>query len=300
MNCFISLWILKNMYYTTVDHLAQKTSYSRKKYKAVSIFREIKLLILFWSFAFVGVTIFTNAQLFLASVENVFWNEKIASPEEIRQKVEQDNSISSIVDYQHQKEESVDQLIQQYQTEMSDDAIPLAQDVEDILSENVKWYDFSFNTLPPTNRLIVPKFSVDDPIIISKYTNMKEFIYKNYNEELKQWVVKYPTTPEPGQPGNTLIFGHTSQERWKSNPYGMAFANIANFERGDMIQIVWKGQLYEYKVVDIQVKYPQHVNETYMQYANLDKNYLTLMWCYPIGTSKQRLLVVAEQITKPE
>ena len=76
----------------------------------------------------------------------------------------------------------------------------------------------------------------------------------------------------------------------------MAFAHIAQIESGDIIQIVWKGQLYEYKVVDIQVKYPQHVNETYMQYANLPKNYLTLMGCYPIGTSKQRILVVAEQL----
>lgn len=153
-----------------------------------------------------------------------------------------------------------------------------------------------FNTLPPTNRLIVPKFNVDDPIVISKYTNMNEFIYKNYNEELKEGVVKYPTTPEPGQSGNTLIFGHTSQERWKENPYGMAFAHIADIAMGDVIQIVWKGQLYEYKVVDIQVKYPQHVNETYMQYANLSKNYLTLMGCYPIGTAKQRILVIAEQL----
>jgi LPXTG-site transpeptidase (sortase) family protein len=93
-----------------------------------------------------------------------------------------------------------------------------------------------------------------------------------------------------------LIFGHTSQERWKHNPYGMAFAHIAQIEIWDVIQIVWKWQLYEYEVVDIQVKYPQHVNETYMQYANLPKNYVTLMWCYPIGTAKQRMLIVAEQL----
>ncbi|HCB51453.1 TPA: hypothetical protein DEP21_02655 [Patescibacteria group bacterium] len=96
------------------------------------------------------------------------------------------------------------------------------------------------------------------------------------------------------------MFGHTSQEWWKYNKYGMAFAHISQIQIGDVVQVVWDGHLYEYKVVDIQVKYPQHVNETYQQYAKLSqnngKNYVTLMGCYPIGTAKQRMLVIAEQV----
>lgn len=285
------------MHYITVDHLAQATHHTRKRHKVFWFLREIKLLFIFGGIAFVGVTVFTNAQLFLASIEGVFSPKRETSVETIRQVMEQNNTISSIIDYQQQKEQEVDSLAEKYQPKWWKIAIPLAQDMEELLAEQVKWYDFTFNTLPPTNRLIIPRFSVDDPIVISKYTNMKEFIYKNYNEELKEWVVKYPTTPEPGQPGNTLIFGHTSQERWKENPYGMAFAHIAQINIWDVIQIVRKGQLYEYKVVDIQVKYPQHVNEAYMEYANETKNYLTLMGCYPIGTAKQRILVIAEQMT---
>jgi len=98
----------------------------------------------------------------------------------------QDNTISSIIDYQFQKEQEIEKLTQKYQTQDSKIAIPLAQDMQEFLAEQTKSYDFMFNTLPPTNRLIVPRFNVDDPIIISKYTNMNEFIYKNYNEELKE------------------------------------------------------------------------------------------------------------------
>jgi len=76
----------------------------------------------------------------------------------------------------------------------------------------------------------------------------------------------------------------------------MAFAHIAELKQGDMIQVVRNGTLYEYRVIDVQVKYPQHVNETYMQYENLDKSYLTLMGCYPIGTDKQRILVIGELV----
>ena len=111
-------------------------------------------------------------------------------------------------------------------------------------------------------------------------------------------MVKYPTTPAPGQSGNTLIFGHTSQEWRKYNHYGMAFAHIAQIEKGDKIEVVWEGNLYEYKVVDIQVQYPDKVHLTYDEYATkTDHNYLTLMGCYPIGTSTKRILVIAEQIS---
>lgn len=286
------------MNHITVDHLAHMTYHTRRKHRVFGFLREIKLLLVFWVIAFVWVTVFTNAQLFLTSIWDLLYPQKNIDIQDIKTVMNQDNTISSIIDYQFQKEQEIEKLTQKYQTQDSKIAIPLAQDMQEFLAEQTKSYDFMFNTLPPTNRLIVPRFNVDDPIIISKYTNMNEFIYKNYNEELKEWVVKYPTTPEPGQSGNTLIFWHTSQERWKHNPYGMAFAHIAKIEKWDIIQIVWKGQLYEYEVIDIQIKYPQHVNDTYMEYANLHKNYLTLMWCYPIGTAKQRILVIAEQITQ--
>lgn len=284
------------MHYVTVDHLANITHHQRRKHKVFWYFREIKVLTLFLGIAFVGVTVFTNAQLFMASLESVFFPNKVSSVEEIKTTMAVDNSISSIIDYQQQKETEIEELKAHYAPDQGNVPIPLAQDMEEFLAENVKWYDFSFNTLPPTNRLIVPRFSVNDPIVISEYTNMDDFIYKNYNEDLKSWVVTYPTTPEPGQPGTALIFGHTSQERWKHNQYGMAFAHLAQIDQGDIIQVVWKWHLYEYKVVDIQVKYPQHVNEAYMEYANLPQNYLMLMGCYPIGTAKQRMLVIAEQL----
>ena len=82
----------------------------------------------------------------------------------------------------------------------------------------------------------------------------------------------------------------------------MAFAHIAELKPGDMLQVVRNGGLYEYKIVDIQVKYPQHVNDTYMQYHDAglaNKNsYLMLMGCYPIATDKQRILVIGELMNK--
>ena len=283
------------MNYLTVDYLEELTSNKREKNKIVSFFHEIKIFALIFGFAFFGITIFTNANVFMASLTETLNLDAWSSGFDAKSLLHQDNSISSIMDNQAAKDAQVNAIIAQYSGVIYDQE--LAKDPNQVLSENLKSYQFNFNTLPPSNRLIVPKFDVNDPIIVSTDTNMNDFIYKNYNEDLKKWVVKYPTTPAPGESGNTLIFGHTSQEWRKQNQYGMAFAHIAQIEKGDKIEVVWNGNLYQYKVVDIQVQYPDKVHVTYDQYANKDKNYLTLMGCYPIGTSKQRMLIVAEQVS---
>jgi len=284
------------MNHLTVDYLEELTYGKREQKKFVSFFHEIKIFALIFGFAFFGITIFTNANVFMASLTETFNLGGKWMWFDAKSLLHQDNSISNIMNNQEAKDKETNAIIAQYSGSVNNQEI--AKDSNQMLSENLKSYQFDFNVLPPSNRLIIPKFDVNDPIIISQFTNMDEFIYKNYNEELKKWVVKYPTTPSPGQSGNALIFGHTSQEWRKYNQYGMAFAHIAQMEKWDKIEVVWGGTLYEYKVVDIQVQYPDKVHVTYDQYAKkTEHNYLTLMGCYPIGTSKQRMLVIAEQIS---
>jgi sortase A len=110
-------------------------------------------------------------------------------------------------------------------------------------------------------------------------------------------VVKYPTTPNPGDGGNTFLFGHTSQEYWKNNKYGTVFRNIPQLKAGDLIQVVREGELYEYRVIQTEIVAPKYVNDTYLQYAAEGKEYLTLMGCYPIGRTDKRIMVFAERIT---
>jgi len=62
----------------------------------------------------------------------------------------------------------------------------------------------------------------------------------DFDLELRDGAVKYPTTPMPGEGGNTLIFGHTSQERREKNPYGTVFSQLPKLQYGDEIKVVWK------------------------------------------------------------
>lgn len=287
------------MEYTTIEYLEKTTYKKRLRQKLSHFFHEIKIIVILFVVVSLGITVFTNANLFINNVQDaVLPKQKTAIPL-TKSTIYQDNSIASVIDVADQKDKEIQHMINQYKESWLQ-VTPIANSTETVLEDNLKNYDFKFNTLPPTNRLIVPSLGVNDPIVISQYLNVRDFTNGNFDKELVNGPVKYPTTPEPGTYGNTLIFGHTSQERWKHNPFSMAFAHIAELTVGKVIQVVRNGALHEYQVVDVQVKYPQHVNETYMQYHSLwlakNTSYLTLMGCYPIGTDKQRILVIAKQI----
>lgn len=108
--------------------------------------------------------------------------------------------------------------------------------------------------------------------------------------------MKYPTTPTPGQKGNTLIFGHTSSEWWKKNEYGVVFRNLPKLKVGQRFQVLWNGQLTTYEMVERKVVLPKDVVEYYHTFSDGAESYVTLMGCYPIGTADKRMMVVAKKV----
>ena len=89
--------------------------------------------------------------------------------------------------------------------------------------------------------------------------------------------MKYPTTPAPGEEGNTLLFGHTSYVIWKDNPYGTIFKDLPTLKNSTLIQVLRQGKLYEYKVVDLFIVAPKQVAAQYSTYQNAGGSYITLM-----------------------
>ncbi|MEI6673371.1 MAG: sortase [bacterium] len=67
-----------------------------------------------------------------------------------------------------------------------------------------------------------------------------DFAKADFDKELNEGVVKYPTTPAPGEEGNTLLFGHTSYVVWKTNPYGTIFKDLPKLKDSTLIQILRK------------------------------------------------------------
>ena len=275
--------------YQTLDDLEYVLSQPKSKfYKFSKIFKEIKVLGLIFIVLFLWTYLITNAQLVIDNFNDRF------SPTEVNGISE--DEINSSFNWQHwSSEEQVDNLVEQYEGIVSMEQ-EVATDMDHYLQQNLDSYDFSFNLLPPTNRLIIPAINLDVPLVESSVVTYKDFTETSFDSDLENWVVKYPTTPDPWQWWNAFFFGHTSQEYWKKNPYWTVFRNIPQLRENDKIQVVRNGVLYEYKVLKTVVVRPKDVNDTYTSFGEEWKEYITLMWCYPIGRIDKRMMIFAEKI----
>lgn len=247
---------------------------------------------LFFGAVFVIILIFTNFNLFASNFLALFEEETHPIAPIANSIVSEDNNISSIVDTAEQDILEIQWLLKNYQQTASVNA--LAPSTEETLQSHLMDYNFSFNTVPPVDRIIVPSLGLDVPIISNEHMAPVDFAKADFDKELNEWVVKYPTTPAPWQEGNTLLFGHTSYVVWKDNPYGTIFKDLPKLKDSTLIQILRKGNLYEYKVVDLFIVNPKQVNNQYMTYQNAGGSYITLMGCYPLGTDNKRIMVVAK------
>jgi hypothetical protein len=65
-------------------------------------------------------------------------------------------------------------MINSYEdSEMIEKATALTPEQE--LKNNLSEYNFDFNVLPPTNRIVITKINLDVPLIDSKYKNESDF-----------------------------------------------------------------------------------------------------------------------------
>lgn len=98
----------------------------------------------------------------------------------------------------------------------------------------------------------------------------------------------------PGEIGNTVLAGHSSNDLFDSGDYKFIFAQLEKLTVGDSIYANYKGKRYTYVVTKTQVVAPTDVNA--LIYPTT-KPILTLLTCTPLGTALNRLLVTAEQVS---
>ena len=264
-----------------------------KPFKWVKLFSEIKIFVVLFLTVFSTFFFFTNAKLVMITVNDIIGNGW-------------DNTVSLITwmdehyvaDVVSQKEEKLAELeksfenIQKYKREEQD----LALDMQDFLKQQQEAHLLNFNTYPPTNRLIIPDLGINVPLIDIPSMWEEDFENGNFDDELMHGVVKYPTTATPGSQWNSLIFWHSSSEWWKHNEYGFIFRNLPTLRPWQKIQVIWNGQLTTYEMIERKVVRPKEVWDYYHQFVREWEYYLTLMWCYPIWSSSERMMVVAKKV----
>lgn len=138
--------------------------------------------------------------------------------------------------------------------------------------------------------VIIPKINVEVPVVYDAPSIKEADIQKS----LEDGVVHYITTPNPGEVGNSVIVGHSSNNIFNHGKYKFAFVLLNQVEVGDTFSLTKNGKRYVYRVYKKDIVKPTDVTVLGAQ----DKEATaTLITCDPPGTSLNRLIIVGEQIS---
>ena len=147
-------------------------------------------------------------------------------------------------------------------------------------------------TVGSESKLIIPKINVDVPAIYGVGNDQKSQL-----DAMNQGVAHFAipgASSVPGQVGNTVLSGHSSNDLFDSGNYKFIFAQLDRLEENDIIYANHGSVRYSYKITEKKIVMPTDVQA--LVYPT-DKPILTLITCTPLGTAEKRLLVVAEQIS---
>lgn len=142
-------------------------------------------------------------------------------------------------------------------------------------------------------RLIIPKINVDVPVVYD--TTPDQASQMSAMERGVAWFGIPGANSRPGQVGNTVLSGHSSNDLFDPGDYKFIFARLEQLVQGDTFYVNYQGTRYVYSITKKEVVKPTDVHK--LIYDTEGKPVMTLITCVPLGTAQNRLLVTAEQIS---
>ncbi len=149
--------------------------------------------------------------------------------------------------------------------------------------------DDSQEYIIPENKdfgLVIPAIGVNVAVI----PQIDPFDSREYQPALSKGVAHVKDTALPHQGSNTVIFAHSSDSFYNANRYNAVFYLMNKLEQGDKLYLAYQDKLYEYEVRQKAIVAPEEIN--YM--SSSEEPRLTLITCWPPGTTLRRMVVVAE------
>lgn len=150
--------------------------------------------------------------------------------------------------------------------------------------------------VPPDDRIIVPRIKQNVPVVKVNTENLIRrdwgALEKDIQESLKEGVVHYPGTAEPGENGNVVITGHSSYFPWDPGRFKDVFALLTEVVVGDKVVVYHDQKKYIYEVYERKIVTPDKIDVL----TQKGDNRLTLITCYPVGTNLKRLILLAKPV----
>ena len=145
----------------------------------------------------------------------------------------------------------------------------------------------------PQAKIIIPKINVDVPIIWDAVASDQNSLNRAMDNGVA-WFNIPGANSKPGQVGNSVYSGHSSNDWVDKGDYKFIFARLEQLQDGDTIYINYESKRYVYTVTKKEVVKPTDVAALIYP---VDKPIITLVTCVPLGTALNRLLVTATQVS---
>jgi len=159
--------------------------------------------------------------------------------------------------------------------------------------EIINGYDpDAFGSIKTTVLVAIEKIGVEAPMVWSKSETEKDSL-----KDLESGLSHFPQSGIPGENGNMIISGHSSNYVWAKGDYNYIFKNLNDLEVGDMVTIKTiqkngKIIIFKYQVKEKFITTPDD-ERIFVETAMPT---LTLSTCWPVGTSLKRTIIKADLI----
>jgi len=144
----------------------------------------------------------------------------------------------------------------------------------------------------PVNKdfsLVVPEIYANAPIV----ADVDPLDSAIYQRALAKGVAHALGTGKPGEGKNIFLFAHSSADLLTATRYNSVFYLLHKLEEGSLISVWYQGSEYKYQVNS--VKYVSSSSIEYLRDPGNEET-LTLMTCWPPGTTFKRLIVQADLV----
>lgn len=131
----------------------------------------------------------------------------------------------------------------------------------------------------------IPSIGVAVPLALSPSITDEDVI-----NTLGSGAALYPNGIQPGRLGNVFIAAHSTGEPWRGK-YRFAFIHINKVGEGNLIHLDYQGTRYTYRITDRKTVKP---SSDYKVPSDRPVPTVTLMACWPLWSTNQRILVTAE------
>ena len=145
----------------------------------------------------------------------------------------------------------------------------------------------------PNPTLLIPKLNIDVPIVFGIDATDTNAVMAAMNSDGVVHFRIAGASAYPGEFGNLVITGHSAGDVYSNNQYKFIFSGLERLAVDDKVYVDFNGVRYTYSVKETKIIDPKSVTDLQL---GTDKPRLTLVTCWPLGTSEKRLIVIADQI----